>query len=355
MSDNKSVLVLLHGMGNHTSESFKDEVVSAANNALHRYSGYKEVKFEDHVHIESIEYNNFFEEARQSMVKNSDPVAQYLKLKGQTGVVHDVANAISGLGQGFKDDSFINTHWLDVILYLTNVGEQVRVHVGKKLAGIIEKYPVAPINVLAHSLGTSVLHDTLTKLYHHEFDPGDLVPDLDIHDHKLNSVWMISNVSRIMSKFSGQKDPYKSIVKPGSSGCTSLFFNCRHEMDPFTWPLQFDPKKQSKWINVNTYDSIYKAYVTRSISRVNTHDIRGYIEDPRICYRFLNQFLDFSPSNEDWETGNSAFETINGIYDKIKKKYEKIEGINDPSLLEFLKLIYQFEPFIKELEDGLQG
>lgn len=347
MTTNKPILVLLHGMGKHTAESFKQEVITGANNALQRYPSYKNTYFEDYVQIESIAYDPIIEDIRDRIASSNKSVTQYLKAEELDDNISILIEKISGFEENLQGDNFLNTHCLDVILYLTILGERIRIHVAKELTRIMLQNPIIPINVLAHSLGTSVLHDTLFKLYQNDHESSDNFPNLTLENHKLNSIWMVSNVSRILADLSINRDPYKTIVKPGSNGCTSRFFNCRHKLDPFTWINKFNPQKSDGWIDRNIYDSNYKNIVTHSISRVNTHDICGYIEDPKICFYFLNQFMEFNPPLEEWMQGEETFKTIQGMYGNIKDKLDNFHYLSNHNLVNFLKLLFHFEIIIQ--------
>ncbi len=50
----KDVLIILHGIGEHTADSFEKEVVDAANNAIQRYDSYKQLKYEYVIEVISI-------------------------------------------------------------------------------------------------------------------------------------------------------------------------------------------------------------------------------------------------------------------------------------------------------------
>lgn len=347
----KPVLVTIHGMGNHTADSFKKEVIDAANTALKRYSNTKNEKFESHVIIEPIAYDWIFEEIREQIVESSQSVLTFLQINSLLDNVPGLIPSIAEFESDLGDDDFVNTHWLDVLLYLTNLGERIRVYVARELVGIMARHPQSKIYVLAHSLGTAVLHDALSKLYRSEFDPNDEVPDLSITDNKLHGIWMIANVSRILSQFSGMQEPYKSVVRPGEGGCSIVFRNVQHELDPFTWPRTFQPKADSGWIRPSVYQNAYKGIVIDDITRFNTHDVMGYLEDPKTCYTFLNDFMDFDPSEDEWEAGNKSIKTIKNGYQKLKDKLFELDNVSD--VRDFLKMISDYQKFIKELKDDI--
>ena len=67
-----------------------------------------------------------------------------------------------------------------------------RIDVANKIVQIINDNPTTPINILAHSLGTGVLHGTLSKCMRKSAPDG--VPFLNPDVIKFNSLWMFANV-----------------------------------------------------------------------------------------------------------------------------------------------------------------
>lgn len=110
---------------NHTAKSFEDEVVGAANTALHRYEGYKEEKFEKKVKIHSIEFNSLFEEHRKKFTDNAKGIQK--ALGGLANInVPSIIGKLADFESNLGEDKFANTHILDFVLYMTIVGQQVR-------------------------------------------------------------------------------------------------------------------------------------------------------------------------------------------------------------------------------------
>lgn len=324
----KSVLIALHGMGTHDEKSLKKEIADASNTALRRYPGYETHSFEDNVTVVPIEYNSIFETVRQKIAEANKPVSQYLKGYDQKLSPHfltDIANAEEGLGE----DSTFNTHWLDVILYMTSVGEAVRNKVALELLKAMQNavQDGQIIHVLGHSLGTAVLHDVLWKLYTSGVkDENGQTQKLSPVTHKLRSIWMFANVSLLVSRFSSiSPHPLKTIVRPGpgNTGCTERFFNIHHKYDPFTIPYPFKVAQDDGWVSPNIWQDDYADVLTEKITRTDTHSLAGCIEDPAVTYRFLHQIMplgsgEFSPDVKAWQTGNANIKTLVGKESMLK-------------------------------------
>lgn len=343
---NKPILIVIHGMGTHTDKSFKGEVISAANAALSRYKSYKDKKFEDFVEVQPVSYDNIFETVRQRFVDSNKPIAQFFRSNLDLGAPRSVINKAADMQAKLGNDDFINTHVLDVLLYLTNVGEWVRTEVGKKIMQIVKDNPNTPINILAHSLGTGVLHDTLSKLMRKDAPHG--APYLDPDVVKFNSLWMFANVSRLLGNYSSQTPPYMSIVKPGDSGCTRLFFNIRHILDPFTRPMMFDPQPSDNWVESSVYSNNFFQVVTNAVSRKNTHDIAGYIEDPVVSIPFLRFMMNFKASSDEINEGNKKFKNVKGEFEKIEAKFRHIDIYSD--LKDYLDLLKEFKDYVEAMD-----
>ncbi len=338
----KKILIVIHGVGIHTDDSFKKEVVDAANNALHRYQGYTDKKFEDYVDVKPVSYDHIFETIRKRFVEANAPIAKFFTDNPDLSSPLSIIKKAGDLEAKFGKESLLSTHALDLLLYLSNVGEWVRTKVAEKIVQIVHDNPITPINILSHSLGTGVLHDTLSKLMMKNPSPG--TPSLDPALVKFSTIWTFANVSRLLSNYSGQPHPYKTIVKPGDFGCTRMFFNVRHELDPFTRPMMFDPKLTDDWVRPDVYHNDYFKLITNKISRLNTHDIGAYIEDPSISVPFLRVMMNFKASREEIKEGNKKFKTLPGQYDLVKEKFREIDDFSD--LKDFFELLKAFKDFI---------
>ena len=344
----KQVLILIHGMGKHTAESFKEEVVTAANNALGRYPSYTNVKFEQQVHIHSIGYDHIFETLREKMAESGSTLKEFIV--DELGGVNlpDFIDDLAGIQADLADEEFFNTHVVDVILYLTLLGERVRLYVAEKLVEFIQEHQeTTRINILTHSLGTAVMHDTLNKLYSEGFGDGI---GLNKETQPIDTLWTFANVSEIITTLSGLTKPLESVVKPGTGGCVAAFYNIFHRFDIFTLKQinRFDPKKSDDWVSAFIYDNAYGRYKTEKVSRINTHSIESYIEDPLVCHDFLNTLFDFNPSEEEKVKGDDAYKNIQEEFDKIKAFAESVDSFDD--LKGLVQLMKAYKDYLGDLD-----
>tara|TARA_B100001059_G_C17827077_1_gene582072 strand:+ start:1501 stop:2505 length:1005 start_codon:yes stop_codon:yes gene_type:complete len=334
----------MHGVGEHTEASFREEVIKGANNALHRYSSHTEDTFESHFEgIESIGYDVLFERLRVQIEESGSGIEEYIKMSLGEVDVPSLVDAITGIDTWLGGDKFEHTHVLDVVFYLSILGEKVRTHVAKKLADIYLKYPQGTsYHFVTHSLGTAVMHDTLNKIYPSEYSIGT---------HNISSYWTFANVSALVSRTSGLRSPYNSIVKRDSNGILDEFFNVYHEFDPITFDVfeRFDPINDGTWINPELFNSGYRKIITKDFSRFNTHSIEGYIEDPLVSYPFLNTLLDdFNPSLLEQNEANDKFQHFEGEVKKIKDF--KFTGDFTGDIKGLIKMIKAFKQLLEEDE-----
>lgn len=343
----KPVLILIHGVGVHTSDSFKQEVIAAAKKTLQRYPSYKHLDFEgEFKKIHSISYDSEFESMRKLISDKGSTIESYIK-EHLGGV--DIPNLITQLidiDSSLGEDKFINTHALDVLLYLSIFGEKVRGYVNTELLEIFKTYPIGtPIHIVSHSLGTVVAHDAFNKLF--TFDSPDDT-QLAAQDYRIHSYWTFANVSDLVTSVSGLTSAFSSKIKPGHGGIINEFYNIYHELDPICFDIfkRFDPANDGSWVAIDTYNSSYRTIVNKDVSRKDTHSIQGYIEDPKVSYPFFYNLIEsFDPSNEECDKANAKFVHLESLVQAIKDYQSSGNFSND--LKGFIKAIKALEAFIK--------
>jgi hypothetical protein len=333
----KPIVVLIHGMGNHTAPkptsnergSFGTECIDTFNTAFQMYPSLQSSRIEDSVNFVEIHYNHLFDTFRNEMAENGQKFEDLLKGAGATtplGNVPGLVQAVIGFEASLDSDDVFFTHWLDVILYKLYFGEVVRIHVAKKLGDIITKNNTKDIHILAHSLGTAVIHDTLAKVYRHDYADDDEIADLAPVTHKLASIWQIANISRLANSLLKIADPYKSLIKPGSKGVTSTMMNIHHKLDPFTLLQKFSRLDNGNWIPPNVYSSSYRDIETSDITQINTHSITQYLHDPDVhLYLFKRLGIRIPPKGQREKASNDYKNMIiDGAVAELKSQFEEV-------------------------------
>lgn len=349
----RKVLILLHGIGVHTGQSFKENVLKGIDKGLQRYPGYGDKGFEElfeKENIHSIEYDNFFNAARERLKNEGGIVSSFItnNLKGVK--LPNIIPKLAALESSFGDDKFFNTHALDVLFYLTILGEQVRGSVMEDITNVFKKYSLeteVEYHFLSHSLGTSVMHDCLTKLF--TLDTGSTLGRLKVGHPKINTYWTFANVSRLVTTFSGLSGPFETVVKPGSKGVTSMFYNIYNEFDPIAFDIfrRFDPDNSNNWIPENVFKYQYEKIVTKDVTQKDTHAIDGYLEDPKVTYPFLRALInDFNPSEDQKNEADGKFQSIQTEFEQIKNF--KLKHAKTVDLVTFIKMLKAFNKYITE-------
>lgn len=336
MAKKQKVVLLIHGMGNHTAPgttsrgSFGKEFIDTCNLALERYPKHAGQGIESHVDIVEFNYNAWFDKVRTKMADKAKSVNERLTAIGaayQVSFPLSFVGELSSLEQKYGDDKFFYTHWLDVIFYSTILGAKVRVDAGAAIAKLVRDYGAGNVHVVAHSLGTAVAHDTLALLYRPESDPEDKIPDLHPVNHKLASVWMIANVSRLLHSVNRVADPLHSVVRPGDAGCTALMNNVRHRLDPFTWISRFSPQNDGRWLLEPVYDAYYTPIVNDLVTSGNTHAITQYLDDPNVAEVLFAQLLKFKASSADLAAARAEYraKSLQGAYAVLQQELSSLQ------------------------------
>ena len=358
MPVDKHVIVLVHGMGKHAPGEFRRQFVTAANTAMRRYRGFETKRIENLVIVEEINYDRFFDEARQRMAQKSAPI--YARLEGiaaLTGREPGLVLKLANLERKFGRDRFLYTHFLDVVLYSTLLGARVRIEVARQLARIIADHPTRKIHVLAHSLGTAVVHDTLDLLYRENADLSHDIPGLVLVTHRLASVWMIANVSRLMSSVSGLTDPYRSVVRPGAGGCTNYLVNVRHELDVFAWFRPFAPRNDGSWIPPEYFERAYAEIETSAVRQPNTHDFAGYVADPGLAVPLLARLVRLAPGRAELDRVARQYQrsAIPGAFGALREALEGIRPRVRATLLDLALAAREFRQIVDQFRVQLDA
>ena len=267
----KSTLILVHGMGKPSDEMFEEwEATLKA-----EYETYTDKeRVEDRFDCFSIEYDSVFEERRDQWNKQIDSILN----SGVSGVDLPSKEELESI----TEDNFYTTHIQDVLLYkyVPQVAEDIRANVVAQLNDIIqEAHDSSNVSVIAHSLGTSVIHDAINALYE---TPDENEEYLSPQVFRFHTIAMIANVSRTLET---RWEAFDSLVKPGwdnsENYVTDYFLSSSHKWDPLVCLRRFFAIEN--WPDSKTVMQGRVEVVEPSIiNRVNLHDFSHYIENPRV-------------------------------------------------------------------------
>lgn len=274
------LLFVMHGMGRHVPD-WAETTVDLLHGlpAMYDYAWFEQNgSLDEHVEIVPIAYDAVFDHHLQEWGANSRALREKA---AEFGV--DISGALGWLERASAtEQNFFWTHVVDVLLYrfFSIVTAEVRLRVRLQITEVLEARmrggAIVSASVLAHSLGTSVAHDSLALLGSQPVQT-DLGPNSAwmVRNHRFANVFMCANVSRVLET---QPKVYESVMRPPGGGAESYvdaYYNFRHELDPFPMVRQFAPVGWSPTRFVAAEES-------EKVLQFNVHGLEHYLEDPRV-------------------------------------------------------------------------
>lgn len=352
------VVILIHGMGTHTDESIKEEFNSGLKQCMQFY-GIDDFEAKNHFTLDTFNYSEDWDEKRQAF-------ADYLEgdIKDSLSLTPKLIKKIHSVISEFDGDDFLYTHVLDVLFYLTGVlREEQLVALANKLATVIKEYvnntSSGDIIVVAHSLGTSFIHDVLTQIYPNNLPPTTM---------GLDQLWSIATVSRLTHLITQKADPENSIVIDHSSeepGVCKKFYPVFNKYDPFCWFKRYlRTPNQGELVKTEYVRDLQKTYGDDESMRINPHDIREYFADPEVGTRFLvlngvlkdMTFEDFTKAKNKYiatTIQGYASENLSNIKKELETLSEDIKGIS--GMKKKMDALLKVFDLIDEMRDEFKG
>jgi len=358
-------IILVHGMGQAKAGEFQQQFIDGMKAALKLYdvsaSFFKktnELKFAGKgFTLHEFAYNQKFEDKRKAAEEAAGTLrAKIDAIAIESGNKTRLLNALVDMNEWFGTGDFFQTHWVDVLLYrFTVVGEAIRVELGSQIANLLKTTGVSSgdVHIVAHSLGTSVAHDTLDKLYTDGVtDPKTGEPHrLDPDAHRLSSINFFANVSRVLE---AGTDVSKSAVKPGADGCTHMYTQYNHKLDPIPRVKEFAPG-YGEWVNDDAFDFAYMYREADAITDANVHGFGHYLLDPHNHVPFIETALGAGSVFRGKKTeGKKAFRELS-LTDRIDEVKAGLEGVRRGdvgSIKNLSEAVSDFVRFLRHMEGG---
>jgi len=246
---------------------------------------------------------------------------------------------------------------LDVALYCTFYGEMIRVELARKLNRVLMDAGNRRVHVVAHSLGTAVVHDTFDKFYK-VLGPGEVggdYPYLRAGAHNLKTLWTFANVSNLVNVLNNVAEDGETVVKSGPTGCTDALYNVYHTLDPFTWFYPYNAD------NVEIESG--RHFENKVVRKLNTHSFQEYIMDPEVAKYMLAEFIQavepLKPQNYEAYMALHKKDAPQGIYEKIESKVQSIKSgaVTKPvtTLKDLLENLREFKEAVEAIWANEEG
>ncbi|MDC0948925.1 hypothetical protein OAS86_06260 [Gammaproteobacteria bacterium] len=332
----KKSLIVVHGMGTHTDEeSVIKEVTDALDIVFSRYPSLSATSPADEIDISAFAYDHYFENYKKAVADRNDIVKALLSVSSKSGgLLPEAVDKIDMIDKSIINDNMFSTHWLDVILYRYSLwAEPIQLALAAKIAAEVINKGGSNVHVMGVSLGSSLLHDSLVRLY----GPQPTERKLSTVHDKIGCVHMVANVSRLLQTFSKVG---ASEVRP-VLGCCTNFIQYRHQLDPIPQVKPFSPTNNGGWVTHRIWEENYRLIEPSAVTSANVHALGHYLLDPEVHLPFLRTLIGrrrFNPLMAERKAAKQAFDdtTLKGTAEALQQSIETLD-FSKPSLNSFLQ------------------
>lgn len=271
----------VHGMGVH-EEGWEDEIRTKLEEVAGRYGAFRDdpTQLWSKIDLVAIGYDDILSQTLQEWRESAAGVLEFL------GGIELIGAPDLGWLDVFADEDpdFFWTHVADVILYrfFKLQRRAIQTTVAKQIVAAVPEIGGRDFDrctVMAHSLGTSVTHDSLHLLATAQINglPSSFGPQ----SARFAGIWMLANVGRFLQ--TDEAKVYESVVRGGirssKSNC-GVFRSYSHRLDPFCIPKRFAPEGWDRRFN--------RVEVVDHFRDWNIHGWGHYLDSPRVHIRLLN-------------------------------------------------------------------
>ena len=357
----KHVIFMLHGMGTFDSDweiNSRDKLKQHA--ALYELPAFEKT-LETNFSFFGITYNSVFADWQKQW---RDDAAGATKAATQLGMESGLASELVKAAGAPSGNSFLQTHLLDVALFYSFdiLCQQVQAHVAEQIVNRLltdGQNNIPSWSVVAHSLGTAVIAETLNALFSHRIN-GLRLPEAN----KPLLVAMVANTSRLL--WNKNADFYSTKTRPVNQmgeGVFRHYLNIRHELDPVPRLKPFHPPPEH-WFDADvdrggSYLDI--ALDADALQSENVHSLDHHLSHPDVhvpLIRLLTRRPDII-TDQELVKQRKAWKKKTLQAQALSKAKTKLTGLankaNDPlsaALANWLR--YRLDIGLKHPSDGEQ-
>jgi hypothetical protein len=275
----KFTLFLVHGIGIHQDPSWANETIDMLEVAWQRDVSINgdSLKFSDHIDVIPISYDEVFEDYLDDFSDLSKAVfTDALDLGADEK--QQLSNTLAE--HKVNDRHFVWSYLVDVILYkMPLVREQVNALVAKQLYQRISQGSTSDnFGVIAHSLGTRVINDTLQRIRTEEASQGNFYQQ----GYKLKFLIQISDVTDLFGlPLHKDKYPPRNVYPRGTF---DYFRTITNRFDPIARmiPTRLDHWPEGRDSEKYLGRHIYKDILVEHVHETNVHGLTHYMLHPEV-------------------------------------------------------------------------
>lgn len=359
----KKYILCVHGIGKHSTnwtdttdngKSFKATLAAIWDR--YAQANYREL-FLNEIEIIPIHYDDEIVKIFDEWVKDTNSIKEALKAAPLVlDQIDWFVDAIDAASSAEADDDFRFTHLMDLILFagIQSIQDRLVVFVGNQIGEHIKEIkkqdPAAEISIIAHSMGTAMIHKVIQDLYTEKASTVFGTQTLQ-GDFKFKNITMVANCAYALSR--NRDSFYSGVVRPSinaSEGCCVTWINVGHRYDPVARFMPFDPYKDRNWLDPFIAMKGWHKYITlNGISSRDIHSLNHYFDDPELHIPFFRLAFDFDFSDEELQEASKMFEqkTIQGQYKGLEAQFLKLDVKDKTSFKDFIVTLKAFFTVIK--------
>ncbi len=319
------VVFLVHGIGKHPA-GWSEPITTFLKERYASTAG-KPLK-EDVAQFVEITYDEVFTGWLNRWAEAGKDLATFSE-------VASVAGFLSKLSQ----DDPLYTHLADVVLFtfFPQIRREVITSVRTQMVNAFAGDLTSQLSILAHSLGTSVAHQTVASL-NDETLGGSYPPSL----LSFANLIMVANVSRVLT-LPHHNSLYETLVRPSAGSYCANYWSIHHALDVLTMPWPFHPPPEGWAVDPATYrDTEVKHYEKDP----NVHDFLNYLKNPRIHLPLLARIAGVRMTVPDLEAAVAAYDQGHQLDDLIRGHLDpylkKASDLDQGELKDILELMKSF-------------
>ena len=160
---------------------------------------------------------------------------------------------------------------------------------------------------------------------------------------------MVANVSRALETFVQVES---SAVRPGELGCTTVFNEYRHRLDPITKIKPFTPTESGGWVPATLFKSVYRLVQPSAVTEANVHALNHYLKIPDVHLPMFRLLFGFRPNKQEETSGRDEYlkNTVEGKAKALQVAFADLQ----PSSPESLQSLLAAAKALKEMVLGFK-
>lgn len=281
----KFTLFLVHGIGIHRDSSWATETIEVLEQAWQRdvKINSQAVNMGDHIEVVPISYDSVFEDYLDDFADLGKAV-----FSDAIDLTKDEREKLSATIKQHKIDDrhFIWSYIVDVILYKASlVREQVNALVAQQLYQRISAGSTSDsFGIIAHSLGTRVINDTLQRIRTEQVDQSNFYKQ----GYRLKFLMQISDVTDLFGlPFGEDRLPPKNVF---AHDTYDYFRTVSNRFDPIARmiPTSLDHWPQGRDCEKYLGRQIYRDILVDHVHEHNVHGLTHYMLHPEVTDEIFN-------------------------------------------------------------------